>query len=280
MKGTIIVTGATGSMGAAAVRQLTDKGYSVIMACRNMEKADNVRKDIIVRNPSAAIYSLHLNLSDPDSIREFASTASALISDEGLELVGLFNNAGIINRSYGLTDNGIERTLATNYIGPYLLTRLLLPAMANDARIVNMVSLTCRYASVGQDLFDRPESRFSQLGTYADTKLALLLFSISLAGRLSGNARNIRVNVADPGIVNSNMLSMGCWFDPLADALFRPFCKSPEKGVQPAINALHTGSSLMYFKGNGCKPIPEKYKSHPDIEWLWNKTAELCSLTY
>ena len=280
MKGTIIVTGATGSMGAAAVRQLTDKGYSVIMACRNMEKADNVRKDIIVRNPSAAVYSLHLNLSDPDSIREFASTASALISDEGLELVGLFNNAGIINRSYGLTDNGIERTLATNYIGPYLLTRLLLPAMANDARIVNMVSLTCRYASVGQDLFDRPESRFSQLGTYADTKLALLLFSISLAGRLSGNARNIRVNVADPGIVNSNMLSMGRWFDPLADVLFRPFCKSPEKGVQPAINALHTGSSLMYFKGNGCKPIPEKYKSHPDIEWLWNKTAELCSLTY
>lgn len=279
MKGTIIVTGATGSMGTAAVRQLTDKGYSVIMACRNMEKADNVRKDIIVRNPSATVYSLHLNLSGPDSIRKFASTVSALIPDEGLELKGLFNNAGIINRKYGLTDYGIERTLATNYIGPYLLTRLLLPLMANDAHIVNMVSLTCRYASVGKDLFDRPESRFSQLGTYADTKLALLLSSIALTDRLSGDNRNIRVNVADPGVVNSNMLSMGRWFDPLADALFRPFCKSPEKGVLPAINALHTGSSLMYFKGNGSKPIPEKYKSHPDIEWLWNKTAELCRLT-
>ncbi len=278
MSNTIIVTGATGSMGAAAVRQLTDKGCNVIMACRNMEKAENVRKEIYARNSSAGIYTLHLDISRPDSVRGFAADASSLLKNNGLRLTGIFNNAGIIHREYGLTPDGIERTLATNYVGPYLLTRLMLPEMTDKAHIVNMVSLTHKYVSIDTDLFRKPAGSFRQLGTYAGTKLALLLFSIALYRRLRDDTRQIRINVSDPGVVNSNMISMGRWFDPLANVFFRPFCKSPEKGVMSAMNAMQTDLSLMYFKRNGYSPISGKYLEHPLVDWLWQETAVLCSL--
>ena len=63
------------------------------------------------------------------------------------------------------------------------------------------------------------------------------------------------VNATDPGIVNSNMITMGRWFDPLADMIFRPFCKSPAKGAIPAINAITSGLSGRYFLGNGSRTL-------------------------
>ncbi len=278
MKKAIIVTGATGSMGAAAVRALASKGITVVMACRNIEKALAIRSEITGKDSSACIYPLRIDLSRLSSIREFVNDVTSLAARDGFELAGLFNNAGVINRRYGLSDDGIERTLATNYVGPYLLTRLLLPYLSDGAHIVNMVSLTCRLASVRKDFFSRPIKKFRQLGTYADTKLALLLFSTKLAERLASDERHIHVNVADPGVVNSNMLSMGRWFDPLADVLFRPLCKSPEDGVRPALRALEYDGNAMYFKGESQKPIARRYHRHKLINWLWQQTASLCSL--
>lgn len=278
MKKAIIVTGATGSMGAAAVRALASKGITVVMACRNIEKALAIRSEITEKDSSACIYPLRIDLSRLSSIREFVNDVTSLAARDGFELAGLFNNAGVINRRYGLSDDGIERTLATNYVGPYLLTRLLLPYLSDGAHIVNMVSLTCRLASVRKDLFSRPIKKFRQLGTYADTKLALLLFSTKLAERLASDERHIHVNVADPGVVNSNMLSMGRWFDPLADVLFRPLCKSPENGVKPALRALEYDGNAMYFKGESQKPIARRYHRHKLNNWLWQQTASLCSL--
>ncbi len=278
MRKAIIVTGATGSMGAAAVRALASKGITVVMACRNIEKALAIRSEITGKDSSASIYPLRLDLSRLSSIREFVNDVTSLAARDGFELTGLFNNAGVINRRYGLSDDGIERTLATNYVGPYLLTRLLLPYLSDGAHIVNMVSLTCRLASVRKDFLNLPIRKFRQLGTYAGTKMALLLFSTELAERLARDQRHIHVNVADPGVVNSNMLSMGRWFDPLADVLFRPLCKSPENGVKPALNAMEYDGSAMYFKGDSQKPIARRYHRHKLKRWLWQQTASLCSL--
>lgn len=263
-----MITGASGSMGAAAVRSVASRGGRVIMACRNLSKAGSVRESVIRDIPGAVIDIAELDLSSLASVRKFAEGLS------GERVDALFNNAGVINRDYRLTPDGMENTLATNYAGPFLLTGLLLPRMEDGSRVVDMVSLTCRYGNVDRTFFDRGEDRFSQLGTYSDTKLALLLSGIAFARRYGG----IRFNFADPGIVNSNMISMGRWFDPLADVFFRPLCKRPEKGVSPALKALDSEACLHYFAGRFCHPVSDRYVSHPFIDWLFGETARRVGL--
>ena len=213
MEKTVIITGASGSMGEAATCALAGKGYRVIMACRNPGKAEAVRDRILRTLPDARLELRTLRLDSFESICQFAK------SMEGCEIHGLFNNAGVMPKDYKLSEDGFEQTIAVNYLGPYLLTRLLQPRFEPGSNIVNMVSLTCKLVHERQDFIAaRPEDHH-QLRSYAASKLALMYFSIEFARRYP----QLRVNVADPGIVNSNMISLGRWFDPLADVLFRPF---------------------------------------------------------
>lgn len=279
IKKSIIVTGATGSMGSAAVRSLATEGYTVIMACRNMDKADQVYENIMRDVPSAQLYPLYLDLSLMDSVHSFADSVLNLSGVKDLSITGLLNNAGVINRHFQKTPDGLENTLVTNFLGPFLLTALLLPHLPDDAHIVNMVSLTCRFASIHRDFFYTQPSKYSQLGTYADTKLALLVSSIILNEKLRQRGSSISVNVADPGVVNSNMLHMGRWFDPIADALFRPFCNTPETGIRPALNALHSDQTGMYYLKDNYKPIPDRYNSYDHKNWLWHEAERLTGLS-
>ena len=265
MDGTVIITGATGAMGAAATRALALRGSTVLMACRNVLKAEEVRNRILAEVPGADIRIGKLDLSRTNSVRIFVDS----LGPEPIS--ALFNNAGVISREYSLTADGFENTFAVNYFGPVLLMRLLLPKMLPDAVVVNMVSLTCRYVSIDGNSLKPSGKDFSQLGTYARSKLALLRFSLEFARRHP----EVRVNLADPGIVNSNRIDLGHWFDPLAVVLFRPFCKSPERGVQPALNALFSGERNRYFVGKRCRAIPSVYLD-PDLDLrLWLTTEDI-----
>lgn len=268
MRDRIIVTGASGAMGAAATRYLAGKGYHVVMACRNPEKAETVRRGIMSDIPDAEIGIMQLDLSSLESVRDFVKGL------EGERISALLNNAGVISRGYSLTGDGLENTFAVNYFGTVLLTRLLLPLLIPEAHVVNTVSLTCRFVKVSDKSLMPEEKEFSRLGTYAKSKLALLHFSQELARRNP----LLKVNVADPGIVNSNMISMGKWFDPLADALFRPFCKSPEKGVRPALSALFSELSGKYFVGQRVIDIPGRFVDQELEKRLWDETSRIIGL--
>ena len=265
MSGWTIVTGATGAMGAAAVEALAAEGRAVLMACRNRAKAEAVRSDILARIPDARLEIRELDLSSLASVRQFA---------DGIEpgsVTALFNNAGTISRGYGLTGDGLENTFAVNYFGPWLLTSLLAGEMPPGSRIVNMVSLTCRFARIDMDSLRPSPKDFSQLGTYARSKRALLSFSQELSRRHPG----LLVNVADPGVVASPMIDLGHWYDPLADALFKPFCKSPASGVRPALSALSADVSGHYFVGRSHHPIPRRYNT-PSLDLaLWQATDKI-----
>ncbi|MDO5316941.1 MAG: SDR family NAD(P)-dependent oxidoreductase [bacterium] len=262
----MIITGATGSIGSEAVRAMAKRGYAVIMACRNVEKGEAVKRRLLEENPSARLQVMQVDMASLKSVNRFVES----LKDQGVALSGLFNNAGVMNRSFALTEDGFEQTVAVNYLAPYLLTRRLMPLFLPDAHVVNMVSLTCHLAHVDRDFFDKKEDDFRQLGTYGDSKLALLLFTIALSQRA-----DFHVNMADPGVVNSKMLHMSRWYDGLADRVFRPFCKSPEKGALPAVNALTTEERLRFFNGNRCRKVPRKYMDNPQIEWLWATTEAL-----
>ncbi len=267
MSGRIIVTGATGSMGAEAVEALAAQGCPVLMACRNRSKAESVRNDILTRVPQADLEIGLLDLASMASVRSFA---------EGIvpgSVKALFNNAGTISKGYSITEDGFENTFSVNYFGPRLLTLLLLPKLPDDARIVNMVSLTCRFASLEESTLQPHEIDFTQLGTYACAKRALLSFSLELARRYPA----LRVNLADPGIVASDMIDLGHWYDPLADVLFKPFCKSPKAGVRPALRALSSDEGNHYFVGKKIRDIPRRYID-PELDArIWAATDALIS---
>lgn len=244
-----IITGASGSMGAAATEALAARGIPVIMACRNLEKAAAVRADILTRVPDAQIEIRPLELSSLASVRAFAASVQPGEAD------AIFNNAGVIPRHWALTEEGFETSLCVNHLAPLLLTQLLIPRLGPGASVVNMVSLTCRLVSVSEATLHPTEEHFTQLGNYARAKRCFLHASRELALRHP----EVRVNVADPGVVDSQMLTMGHWYDSLADVIFRPFCKSPSSGVQPALRALSSPLTGYYFRGKTAKPIPGRY---------------------
>ena len=260
-----VVTGATGAMGAAAVEALAAEGRAVLMACRNPAKAEAVRSRILAHIPDARLEIGTLDLASLASVRQFAEAV------EPGSVTALFNNAGTISRSYQCTGDGFENTFAVNYFGPWLLTRLMAEKMPEGGRIVNMVSLTCRFVRIGPESLRPGRKDFSQLGTYARSKRALLSFSQELARRHPG----LRINVADPGIVASDMIDLGHWYDPLADALFKPFCKSPESGVRPALLALASEAAGRYFVGKSDRPIPRRYHDPGLDAALWEETERL-----
>lgn len=269
-KSKIIVTGATGSIGLAAVKSLLSKDLPVIMACRNIRKADTQRDSLIKEFPHSEIDVLELDLNSLASIRTFVEE----IKNQGFKVDKLLNNAGIICRDFTVNDDGFETTLAVNYLAPLYLSKLIIPLMDDGFNIVNTVSVTRGVSKLDEHFFDLDKKRYSQLGTYGKAKYALFLSSLTL----SETIKNGSVNLTDPGVVNSNMISMHRWFDPLADVLFRPFCKSPEKGAMPAVNALLYKSTdlvqknVKLFSGNKSKLISQKHYDNPMRKWLWEET--------
>lgn len=262
---TIIVTGATGGMGSAAVQALAEKGCKVIMACRNMAKAEVARSNALSRHPKADIEIMELDLASMASVKTFA---------EGIQkgsVTGLFNNAGTTSKEYYITADGLENTFAVNYFGPWLLTRLLADKLPEKARIVNMVSLTCRYADISPEGLQPLPEQFRQLKTYAATKRALLSFTLEFARRYP----QFIVNMADPGVVSTGIIDLGHWYDPITDKVFRPFCKKPEDGVKPALRALEAEDGVKYYVGRGSRPVADRYLDTSLDTSLWEDTERI-----
>ena len=269
MKPRIIITGASGAMGAAATEALAAQGRPVLMAVRNPAKAAAVRDAILARVPQADLEIAELDLASQASVRLFASGIAPG------SVAALFNNAGVISRQYQKTEEGFENTFAVNYFGPWLLTQLLLPKLAPGTPIVNMVSLTCKLVDVDVASLRPGPADFSQLRTYARSKRALLSFTLELARRHP----ELVVNMADPGIVASNMIDLGHWYDPLADLLFKPFCKRPEQGVQPALRALAATAGPRYYVAQKNREIPRCFLDASLDARLWEATASLTGVS-
>lgn len=229
-----IITGADGGMGTEITRAVAEAGYHIIMACYRPSKAEPIRQRLVNETGNANLEVMAVDLSSMASTASFADR----IVERHLPVSLLMNNAGTMETGLHITDDGFERTVSVNYLGPYLLTRKLLPALTRGARIVNMVS--CTYA-IGRldfpDFFRQGrKGSFWRIPVYSNTKLALMLFTIELSERL--REKGITVNAADPGIVSTDIITMHQWFDPLTDIFFRPFIRTPKKGASTAVGLL------------------------------------------
>lgn len=269
-----VITGADGGMGTEITRAVARAGYRVIMACYDPAKAEAKRRMLAEETGNAEIEVRGINLASLASVAAFADR----LLQEGAPLALLMNNAGTMETGRHITEDGLERTVSVNYVGPYLLTRKLLPLMGEGSRVVNMVS--CTYA-IGRldfpDFFLRgKKGAFWRIPIYSNTKLALTLFTIELARRVK--ERGIVVNAADPGIVSTNIITMHMWFDPLTDILFRPFIRTPRQGAATAVSLLldeeagrRTGTLNV-----SCRPkaLSDKYLHHRQADELWSLTEQ------
>ncbi len=269
-----VITGADGGMGTEITRAVAMAGYRVVMACCNMERAQLRRQQLITETGNTQIECKHLDLASLATVAAFAD--HLLQRKEKISL--LMNNAGTMETARRTTADGLERTVSVNYVGPYLLTRKLLPLMDKGSRIVNMVS--CTYA-IGRldfpDFFTKGrKGSFWRIPVYSNTKLALTLFTLKLAEQL--RERGITVNAADPGIVSTDIITMQMWFDPLTDLFFRPFIRTPRQGADTAIRLLldkeWEQTSGRLFASGRPKTLSAKFTPHAQQNELWELTEK------
>ena len=275
MKKLAIITGADGGMGTEITREVAKAGYRVIMACYNLEKAEAKRELLVKETGNPDVEVRYINLADLSTVAAFADS----VLKEGAPVALLMNNAGTMETQRNITVDGIERTVSVNYVGPYLLTRKLLPLMGEGSRVINMVS--CTYAIGRLDFpyfFEQGcKGSFWRIPIYSNTKFALTLFTLHLADLVK--EQGIVVNCADPGIVSTDIITMHMWFDPLTDLIFRPFIRTPRQGADTAIRLLlgeeegkRTGTLNLSGKP---KCLSEKYTKHPQMHELWNRTETI-----
>ena len=197
-----IVTGANTGIGKEAARVLAKLGATVFLACRDAAKADAARASIVAScGGKADVHCLPLDLSSFSSIHRFAE---AFLST-GLPLHILLNNAGFMTATRGLTADGFESHFGVNYLGPFLLTHLLLPRLRSSApsRIINVASDI--YTASRLDINDlQLEKNFDGLRGYANSKLMNILFTRELAARLEGT--RVGVCSVHPGVVDSDFM--------------------------------------------------------------------------
>lgn len=264
-----IVTGASGGIGRELTGRFSEQERRVIMACRNTRKAEEIRDDIKKRLPSAEIDIMELNLASFRSIISFAKN----IAGQGYVIENLVNNAGAMSPCYDVTEEGFEMNVGVNYIGTWLLTRSLIPFMAEGGKIVNTVSVTAGYGKVEKGFVEKAlvkPGKYRRLRTYGDSKLALAMFTSELSKRLSD--KGIIVHAADPGVADTGMITMHKWFDPLADVLFRPLIKGADRGSLSSFNAVCSADSQgCLFREKKKLPMPEfGYGSG-----LWDETEKV-----
>lgn len=246
----ILVTGATGAIGKEIVMRLAAKGHTMLLACRSTDKAIPVMREAIrIGAPEARV--IRLDLSDSASVKE----GVAEILSTGVD--GVINNAGTMNGAFRLDSDGHEDTLNVNYHNTRLLNELLTPSIAQGGVIVFTTSATRRWFPLQKKTYDISRDEFSRLRAYALSKKLITAYAMELSLRLTPHG--IRVNCCDPGVVDSPMLRMGKWFDPLTDRLFRPLCFSPATGADAAVRAFESDKTGRIFTAPfGSVGIPKK----------------------
>lgn len=184
-----VVTGANTGLGLAATRALAEKNAHVVMACRNLDKANAARDGLGALAEHTEVR--RLDLGDLSSVRTFGEE----LSDWRIEV--LINNAGVMIPPQSTTSDGHELQWGTNVLGHFLLTNLLLPRLTD--RVVWMSSIAHLHGRIDFDDPDWKQRPYRRWGAYGQSKLADLMLAYELQRRLSAKGSPIRSVAAHPG---------------------------------------------------------------------------------
>uniref|UniRef100_A0A5B7BUW9 Short-chain dehydrogenase TIC 32 n=1 Tax=Davidia involucrata TaxID=16924 RepID=A0A5B7BUW9_DAVIN len=226
------------------------------MGVRNMAAGKEVKEAIVKEIPAAKVDAMELDLSSMASVRKFASD----FTSSRLPLNLLINNAGVMATPFMLSKDNIELQFATNHLGHFLLTNLLLDTMKEttreskrEGRIVNVSSEAHRFPYREGIRFDKinDQAGYSSLSAYGQSKLANVLHANELARRLKEDGANITANSLHPGAITTNLFRYHSFVEGLVNKLGKYVLKNvPQGAATTCYVALHPqvkGKSGEYF---------------------------------
>lgn len=233
---TIIITGANSGIGRATAVELLKRQGRVIMACRDIKRAEDAAQEIQKETgpDTGELLIKHLDLASLTSVRTFCE---GIIKEEP-KIDVLINNAGIYQCPYTKTEDGFEMQFGVNHLGHFLLTHLLLDLLkkSSPSRIIVVSSKLYKYGEINfEDLSS--EQGYDKAFAYSRSKLANILFSNELALHLKDTG--VTVNSLTPGIVRTNLgrhVNIPFLIKPLFWAFSWWFFKSPEEGAQTSVH--------------------------------------------
>lgn len=227
----IFVTGGTSGIGKETVKEIASEGATVVFTARDASKGEEVREEMRKETGNADIEYLICDLASFSSVRTCA--------DEFKRRWGrinvLINNAGVLPQERRESKDGIELNLAVNFLAPVLLTELLLPLLKQSApsRIINVSSSMHVEGAIH---FDDLESRksFNKYRAYAQSKLALILFTKELARDLKGSG--VTANALHPGVVGTEMTMQNIrTMNPLSAFFFKRTLITPAQAAKTSL---------------------------------------------
>ncbi|MFX1538353.1 MAG: SDR family oxidoreductase [Promethearchaeota archaeon] len=275
-----LVTGATSGIGKATALELARMGATVVIVGRNKERSTLIQREIQNRTGNQSVGLLIADLSSQKSVRNLSQTFKSKYQ----QLYVLINNAGTFLTKRHVTEDGLEMTLAVNYLSRFLLTNLLLDVLKKSApaRIINVAG---EYHTKGEIYFDDINLEHNYSGSRANNqaKLADVLFTYELARRLDGT--NVTVNCLHPGAVKTGAVfkdkdasfSMKTMY-----TIFSIFFKSPEKGAETSVYLASSpeveGVTGKYFVNKKVKKSAPKTYDTGLQKRLWDVSVSLTKL--
>jgi NAD(P)-dependent dehydrogenase (short-subunit alcohol dehydrogenase family) len=199
----VVITGANAGLGFETALALARDGASVVLACRSLERAQKARSELLEQVPEATATVLPLDVSEPESIRAFVRA----LEERCGRLDVLIHNAGIVGVPLGRNSIGHELQLATNYLGPFALTGLVLPLFREGprARVVNVGSHANLFSKLPLDDPNWEREPYGALRAYARSKIALLAFTMELERRLRRSGSHVVAVGAHPGFAATDI---------------------------------------------------------------------------
>lgn len=291
---TALITGGNTGIGYETAASLLQKGYNVILGCRNEEKGRNAmsRLEQFARQGEASIDLAVFDLADLNSVADYSKRA--LDADKPIDI--LLNNAGIMACPLMRTKQGFEQQIGVNHLGHFLLTNNLLPlleksaATHQDARIINVASSAHYPGTIDFNDILWESKEYSKWGAYCQSKLANVMFSYELSRKLQNSG--ITVNALHPGVVATELgrylfpsltseEELPWWSKPIL-SVATSFLLTPEQGAQTSIYLASSpdvaGVTGKYYDAS--KPKTSSNESY-DVEKqkkLWELSQELVTL--
>ncbi len=285
-----IVTGANSGLGFHTARELARAGAQVMLACRSIERGEKAAQRIRDEQPNAQVFVAKLDLSSLAGVRTFAE--AVLSAGQPLDL--LVNNAGIMALpKRQQSPDGFEMQLATNYLGHFALTGLLLPILLQAAS-PRVVSVSSNAHKRGQLFFDdfQQEKSYVPFRSYQQTKLAMLVYARELQRQSDEHQAKLVSIAAHPGLsatgIGRDTTGLAKVVIPI---VFKILGQSDAAGALPQLyaatapDAKHGGyygpSGFQEFKG---APAPAKVASQAEDvasgPRLWELSEKLTGVSY
>jgi NAD(P)-dependent dehydrogenase (short-subunit alcohol dehydrogenase family) len=275
---TFVVTGANGGLGEVTTRELAASGATVVMACRNIEKAQQISDRIDGDTRVTA-----LDLGDLASVRSFADGQTAFDV--------LINNAGIMYPPFGRTVDGFEMQFAVNHLGHFALTGLLLDRIGD--RVVTLASIAHKQTPrLNIDDLNYQHRRYRRVPAYAQSKLANLMFARELQRRLAAAGSPKRSYAVHPGVSGTDLFAnTGTPLDLVSKQVMGLLGHPPQRAAESTLFAATTPDAdpTVYWGptrlGQMRGPVgrsPSRRLSRDQGLWrrLWEESEKMTGVTY